>query len=486
MWVLAVLAFGVFWLYRFNSALKATPEEARKFSPKRWTKEQLKEAYDHVKQHPVDFLKHVPPAQQRRYIIVGGSGLVGGDIVLQLLERGQSPSSIRIADFAPVSRDDMLPKTSACDFVKTDITSIPSVEAAFSKPWPSSVSHLPLTVFHTAALIRPQERNPLLYQRVSRVNRDGAIIVLNTAKKHGCDIFIATSSGSVSITPPQFFPFWPWQSSPKGYFQICDERDFDLPIRPHEKFFANYARSKAEAERAICAANSPGFRTGCLRPGNAIYGQKTDPLVGNILREGSYVAYVPQVVQSYVYSRNVSLAHLQFEAALLPSSSPTLPACAGRPFVITDSGPPITFRDMALACETLSEAPFLYSQTQPIVIHIIAHIMESWSLLLARFPFLTSWFGWKETNSPINMLQPAVLNVGIHSVVDDSQARKKVEEGGIGYTPVATTLEGFCTQIGEFNEDVKRGRIPGVGLRGEVKGKDKVVRAAEEAKGLGA
>nr|CDP23348.1 Putative protein of unknown function [Podospora anserina S mat+] len=483
MLILALVALGVFWLYRFNSALRSTPEEARKFSPKRWTKEQVKEAYENVKKNPVNFLKHVPPAQERRYIIVGGSGLVGGDIVLQLLERGQSPSSIRILDFAPITRDDMLPKTSACDFVQTDITSIPSVEAAFSKPWPPSVSHLPLTVFHTAAVIRPQERHPLLYSRVSRVNRDGAIIVLNTAKKqhHNCDIFIATSSGSVSITPTRFIPTWPWQSHPAGYFQLCNESDFDLPLRPHSHFFANYARSKAEAERAICSANTANFRTGCLRPGNAIYGQKTDPLVGNILREGEYIAFTPQVIQSFVYSRNVSLAHLQFEAALLPSPSGTAPpACAGRPFVITDAGPPITFRDMALACETLSDAKFAYSEASPLIIHAIAHVMEFWSLLLARAPFLTRWFGWKEAKGPISMLQPAVLNVGIHSVVDDSKARRRVEEGGIGYTPVASTLEGISMQISEFNEDVRAGRIKGVGLR---EGK-KMAMVAEEAGAL--
>lgn len=74
MLILALVALGVFWLYRFNSALRSTPEEARKFSPKRWTKEQVKEAYENVKKNPVNFLKHVPPAQERRYIIVGGSG----------------------------------------------------------------------------------------------------------------------------------------------------------------------------------------------------------------------------------------------------------------------------------------------------------------------------------------------------------------------------------------------------------------------------
>ncbi|KAK4205263.1 hypothetical protein QBC40DRAFT_323211 [Triangularia verruculosa] len=481
MLMLVLLAVGIFWLYRFNTALKATPEEARKFSPKRWTQEQLKEAYEHAQKHPIDFSKHVPPAQKRRYIIVGGSGLVGGDIVLHLLSRGQPPSSIRILDFAPLSRDDMLSSPAVtCDFVKTDITSAPSVTSAFSKPWPPSVSHLPLTVFHTAALIRPQDRHPLLYPLVSNVNLTGTLNILTTASQphHNCDIFIATSSASVSILPPKFFPYYPWQSHPQSYFQLCNESDFSLPLRPHNKFFANYAVSKAAAERAICAANTPSFRTGCLRPGNAIYGQKTDPLVGNILRQGSYVAYVPQVIQSFISSQNVSLAHLQFEAALLPSS-PTPPPCAGRPFVITDSGPPITFRDMALACETLSDAPFTYSELPPIVIHAIAHVMEFWSLLLARFPTLTK-LGLKEPSGPIGMLQPAVLNVGIHSVVDDSNAKKGVGEGGIGYTPVVSTLEGIVRQIAEFNRDVRAGRVEGVKLREGIK--EKVGMVGEEVR----
>jgi nucleoside-diphosphate-sugar epimerase len=164
-------------------------------------------------------------------------GLVGGDIVLQLLQRGESPESIRVVDFVPLNRRDMFEKAAGCDFVKADIASRSSVDAAFSKPWPASVAKKPLTVFHTAAAVRPQERSPLLYHRISGVNRDGAVNVLEAARAAGADILVATSSASVSLVPPKFW-IWPWQSI-TNYFQVVDEKDFDAPLRPHHLFFSN-------------------------------------------------------------------------------------------------------------------------------------------------------------------------------------------------------------------------------------------------------
>jgi hypothetical protein len=163
---------------------------------------------------------------------------VGGDIVLQLIQRGESPESIRIVDFVPLNRRDMVGTAAGCDFVKADISSRSSVDAAFSKPWPESVANKPLTVFHTAAIVRPQERSLLFYHRLSAINRDGAVNVLEAARAAGADIFIATSSASVSIVPTKFW-IWPWQSSPQHYFQIANEKDFDAPLRPHSQFFSN-------------------------------------------------------------------------------------------------------------------------------------------------------------------------------------------------------------------------------------------------------
>ncbi|KKY37203.1 putative 3-beta hydroxysteroid dehydrogenase isomerase family [Diaporthe ampelina] len=144
---------------------------------------------------PLDFAKGLPPKLDRTYIVCGRSGLVGGDIVLNLLSRGQSPSSVRILDFSKPSRSDMTQgKVAAVGYMKTDITDMASVKAAFAKPWPSDVARLPLTVFHTVAIIRPGERSLLIWERTSRVNMNGTKNVLAAARAAGADFLVATSS----------------------------------------------------------------------------------------------------------------------------------------------------------------------------------------------------------------------------------------------------------------------------------------------------
>lgn len=196
--------------------------------------------------------------------------------MLQLLQRGQSPESIRVVDFHAPSRADMLsgPATRV-GFVQTDIASEALVEAAFAQPWPSSVASRPLTVFHTAAVIRPSERSPYLYERCARVNVGGTANLLSAARRHGADVFIATSSAVVAVRPARFF-IPPWRHEPDDWVQVYGEEDFDAPMRPHSEFFSNYAITKAVAERLVCGLNAEGFRTGCIRPGNNVYGQKKD------------------------------------------------------------------------------------------------------------------------------------------------------------------------------------------------------------------
>jgi nucleoside-diphosphate-sugar epimerase len=164
--------------------------------------------------------------------------MVGGDIVLQLLQRGQPPESIRIVDFQPVSRQDVKEKARSVSFVKADMTSPSSVEASFSTPWPTSVAKKPLTVFHTAAMIDPSARSQRLYGHIRRVNADGTANVLGAAKAAGADIFVATSSASASFIPADLW-IWPWQSMPGKWFHRATEADFDAPLRPHDQFFSN-------------------------------------------------------------------------------------------------------------------------------------------------------------------------------------------------------------------------------------------------------
>ncbi|KAG7144141.1 3 beta-hydroxysteroid dehydrogenase/Delta 5--_4-isomerase like protein [Verticillium longisporum] len=278
LWAIAM----ALWVWKVNRGMATTPPEALKHatdSP--WRAELTKETYQRMEKQPCDWGPHLPPKLARRYIVVGGSGLVGGQIVLQLLQRGQAPSSIRIIDFVPPTRDELqTPLAREVEFAQTDISSEASTIAAFNKPWQATSAKLPLTVFHTAAAIRPSERHPLVYHRHARVNVGGTANVLSAAKSAGADIFIFTSSCSVAFRPVTWFsPLW--RRWPTNIVQTMTEDDFSAPLRPREDFPSNYARSKAEAERHVCAADSPvsGLRTGAIRPGNSIYGGAGDFLV---------------------------------------------------------------------------------------------------------------------------------------------------------------------------------------------------------------
>jgi predicted RNA methylase len=91
-------------------------------------------------------------------------------IILQLLARRQSPESIRNIDFRRPVRKDLLSGDAArIDYEQADITNEESIRAAFGKKWPASVANLPLSIFHTAAIIIPQDRKKAIYSLVREV-----------------------------------------------------------------------------------------------------------------------------------------------------------------------------------------------------------------------------------------------------------------------------------------------------------------------------
>lgn len=289
---LVPLVLVTLYLWNLNRLLKKTPPEVARIVPERWTAQQLREVYERLQRAPIttaSYAESLPPRLARRYIITGGSGLVGGHIVLQLLERGQPPEAIRIVDFQAPHRADMVAPTARgpvtkVGFRKTDISSAESTHAAFNEPWDASVAELPLTVFHTAAVIIPSARSELVNGFCEAVNVQGTRNVLAAAKGAGADVFVSTSSASIAIRPVQFWARpWDWSNFPPDFWQVLDESDFYRPLRPHDEFFGNYPASKAKAERIICGTNSPAMRTGCIRPGNGVYGHPTDNLLGTPL-----------------------------------------------------------------------------------------------------------------------------------------------------------------------------------------------------------
>lgn len=284
-----LVGFALLYLINLNRLLSITPAEVKKLAADRWTDGQVKKTYERLRQNQIttaSYASQLPPKLNRRYIVTGGSGLVGGYIVLQLLERGQPPNTIRIVDFQQPHRRDQVdhPLFDKVDFQKADISSTESTDAAFDRPWHPSVAKLPLTVFHTAAVIIPSARSPLVNGFCEAVNVGGTKNVLSAARRAGADVFVSTSSASISIRPVELWVKpWQWRTCPRGFCQVLEESDFFRPLRSHEEFFGNYPASKAKAERIVCCANSRELRTGCIRPANGVYGHPTDNTVGGPL-----------------------------------------------------------------------------------------------------------------------------------------------------------------------------------------------------------
>ena len=74
--VSTALGLATLYLYHVNSAMKVVPEEVHKSSPHRWTIHEIKEAYKKSQESPVDVSRSIPPKQSRRYVVVGGSGML--------------------------------------------------------------------------------------------------------------------------------------------------------------------------------------------------------------------------------------------------------------------------------------------------------------------------------------------------------------------------------------------------------------------------
>jgi len=75
-WVVGFVVAGLLYLYHVDRAMLQLPEEARLLSPKRWTLDEIKAAYKKAIEDPIDVSKSLPPKQDRRYIVVGGSGMI--------------------------------------------------------------------------------------------------------------------------------------------------------------------------------------------------------------------------------------------------------------------------------------------------------------------------------------------------------------------------------------------------------------------------
>lgn len=396
-----------------------------------------------------------------------------------MLERGEDPKKIRILDIRPPTRSDLrIGAAQQVAFLQVDVSDAAAVSETFKAPWPDAEGELEVTVFHTAANIRFYERHIGLLPHSNKVNYNGTINVINASKEIGANTLIYTSSASVSVRRSRFW-LWPWERRPALFIQVYKD-DTQLP-KQHDQFFSNYAVSKISAEKAVRAADkSPTseartLRTGCIRPGNGVFGPGGDMLCGAYLVRKQNPTWIPNILHSFIYVENCALAHLCYEQRLIElergSSNPDI---GGQAFTVTDAELPLTYGDVYTALNTLDKETvfpivsptFMLGLSQVIeVFHVTKLLLSGSGSLIGRaiarvIPTVSG--------DLINLQPPIFALMSIHLIFDDSRARLPPTKGGLGYYGPYTTLEGICKTADEYFKSDKKGeersRSGGVGF----------------------
>ncbi|KAK7036577.1 hypothetical protein VNI00_011510 [Paramarasmius palmivorus] len=481
-----------------DSALQAIPPRANKFSPKRCTVEDVLVAATEIQSKPaISIDDQIPAKTGRRYVITGGAGFLGGWIVMQLLKRGEDPKNIRVLDIRYPTRQDLKERGKDVDFRKVDVSDADAVQKAFEAPWPAgSSASAPITVFHTAANIRFFERRLSLLPNSTRVNVVGTQNVLNAARSVGVSTFISTSSGSVSVRASNFF-LWPWQKEPEHFVQLINDDDSIVPTR-HQDFFSNYSYSKYLAEKIVRGADrSPSgngiIRTGCIRPGNGVYGPGGDMLCGAYLVRKTNPTWISTIIQNDIYVENCAVAHLLYERRLIDLEEGSKnPDIGGQAFNVTDPGPPPTYGDMYVTLKTLTDGETTFPELSPTGMLIFAYLIEIYCLTRNWLLTTPIWPVIKYVVPPVNgdlvNLQPSMWNLTmVHLIFDDSRARLPPEKGGLGYKGAWTTLEGLHQLVEEHKKgsgrSEQRSDMAGVSFGfGMVRAQRGVAKVGEQVK----
>ena len=239
-----------------------------------------------------------------KVLVTGGGGFLGGAIVRQLLERGDTVRSYSRAAYPELAR-------LGVEQLQGDLTDRRSLNKAAQGCE---------VIYHVAAKAGIWGS----YQEFHQANVTGTENVLSACHQHDIQRLVYTSSPSV----------------------VFDGRDVaggdeSLPYPAH--FEAHYPHTKALAEQLVLAANCSDLATVALRP-HLIWGPGDNHLVPRIVAKGRAgklrrIGNRPCLVDT-VYVDNAARAHLLAGDKLTPGS-----AIAGRAYFISN-GEPIPLWEM--------------------------------------------------------------------------------------------------------------------------------------------
>lgn len=239
-----------------------------------------------------------------RCTVIGGSGMLGFEIVKQLTAAGKR---VKILDLQPAPED-------ICEVRVGDMRSRKDVREACADTE---------VVFQTAAAVWDVRSPDSLYEEV---NVSGNRLVVEVCRELGVRRLVYTSTIDVVVDGRKPIVYG----------------DETLPY-PKRMPKDAYSRTKIEAEKLVLAANSPELATCALRP-VGMYGPRDRYHMGNIVamaRKGNKLRLGDgKACFSHVYSENAAHAHVCAAAHLFPGSQ-----VAGQAYFVGDHYPATNFFD---------------------------------------------------------------------------------------------------------------------------------------------
>ncbi len=255
--------------------------------------------------------------QRERALVTGGAGMLGLELVAQLLGRSVT---VRVLDLEEVDRPNV-------ESLVGDVRNPEDVDAACE-----GVD----IVYHAAAAVW----NPVLPRAIyDEVNVEGTRLLIEACRRRSVRRMVFTSSMDVVVD---------------GRRPIVDgDESLPYPSSPPKD---PYSRSKIRAEQLVLEANDSELATCVLRP-TGMYGPHDKYHLPNLIAAASSNFNVRlgdgSARFSHVYSGNVAHAHILAAENLFPGSP-----LAGQCYFVTDHKPDLNLFDfMGPFLESLGYTP---------------------------------------------------------------------------------------------------------------------------------
>ncbi|MDR3089811.1 MAG: NAD-dependent epimerase/dehydratase family protein [Desulfobulbaceae bacterium] len=324
-------------------------------------------------------------------LVTGGAGFVGGAIIRMAKARG--------FDCISLSRHLSPTPIPGVRQARADIRDRKALEDALV-----GVD----TVFHCAALAGIWGAK----QDYQSINIDGTEQVLTACHRRGVRHLVYTSTPSV-------------------VFDRADIHGGDETLPYARRFLCHYAKSKAEAERMVLAANGPSLKTCAIRP-HLVWGPGDPHLVPRLLERGrSGLMRVVGDGENLVdisYIDNVASAHLLAAENLADSGT-----AAGKAYFISQGEPVRLWPWINALFARLDIAPVTRSIPFGLAYGLGASLEVAWSL------------AGKTAEPPMTRFVALQLAKSHYFSID--RARRD-----LGYQPMVTQEEGLRRTVEWINE----------------------------------